>query len=99
PPVMFTKEEATAFLTAEKFMDKLTDTITGATYSSAMYKVKAVLKAAEKDFLEQIDTSIEVLKSKKALSSNLDINPIQDILIKGISEKKVLSIQYFANHS
>src|ERR1700709_381093 len=52
PPVMFTKEEATAFLTAEKFMDKLTDTLTGASYSSAMYKIKAVLKAADKDFLE-----------------------------------------------
>ena len=99
PPVMFTKEEATAFLTAEKFMDKLTDTVTGASYSSAMYKIKAVLKVAEKDFLEQIDTSIEVIKSKKTAHTHLDINPIQDILIQGISEKKVLAINYFANHN
>jgi predicted DNA-binding transcriptional regulator YafY len=99
PPVMFTKEEAIAFLTAEKFMDKLTDTLTGASYSSAMYKIKAVLKATEKDFLEQLDNNIEVVKSRKTAHTNLDINPIQDILIEGISQKKVLCIQYFANHS
>jgi len=99
PPVMFTKEEATAFLTAEKFMDKLTDTLTGQSYKSAMYKIRAVLKAGEKDFLEQLDTSIEVLKSKKVRQKQVDISPIQNILIKGISERKVLSIQYFANHS
>jgi len=99
PPVMFTQEEAIAFLTAEKFMDKLTDTLTGASYSSAMYKIKAVLKATEKDFLEQLDNNIEVVKSRKTEHTNLDINPIQDILIEGISQKKVLCIQYFANHS
>jgi len=99
PPVMFTKEEAIAFLTAEKFMDKLTDTLTGASYSSAMYKIKAVLKATEKDFLEQLDNNIEVVKSRKTAHTNLDINPIQDILIEGISQKKVLCIQYFANHN
>ena len=48
PPVMFTKEEATAFLTAEKLIEKLTDTSTEESYKSAMYKIKAVLNAAEK---------------------------------------------------
>src|SRR6202000_824742 len=72
PPVMFTKEEATAFLTAEKFMDKLTDASTGTNYKSAMYKVRAVLKAADKDFLEQLDNSIEVLKRRKAAHTSLD---------------------------
>src|ERR1700712_437955 len=52
PPVMFTREEATAFLTAEKFVEKLTDTSTTAQYQSAMYKVKAVLRSSEKDALE-----------------------------------------------
>src|SRR5580698_7460080 len=43
PPIMFTKEEATAFLTAEKLIEKLTDPYTEESYKSAMYKVKAVL--------------------------------------------------------
>src|SRR3954454_9013917 len=52
PPVMFTKEEATAFLTAEKLMEKLTDPLSEESYKSAMYKVRSVLRVAEKDFLE-----------------------------------------------
>src|ERR1700759_4320698 len=51
PPVMFTKEEATAFLTAEKFVEKLTDAHTVAHHQSAMYKVKAVLRSADKTML------------------------------------------------
>src|ERR1700757_273468 len=49
PPVMFTKEEATAFLTAEKFVEKLTDNATSEHHQSAMFKVRAVLKSQEKD--------------------------------------------------
>src|SRR3569833_107909 len=55
PPVMFTREEATAFLTAEKFVEKLTDAATLANHKSAMYKIRSVLRMAEKDFLDNID--------------------------------------------
>src|SRR6516225_6370867 len=41
PPVMFAREEATAFLTAEKLVEKLTDPSTDASYKSAMFKVRA----------------------------------------------------------
>src|SRR6187402_329948 len=52
PPVMFTREEATAFLTAEQFIENLTDASTTTHYKSAMYKVRAVLKNTEKELLE-----------------------------------------------
>src|SRR5882762_2366702 len=52
PPVMFTQEEAIAFLTAEKFVEKLTDASTTEHHKSAMYKVRAILKTTEKDMLE-----------------------------------------------
>src|SRR5882757_368815 len=70
PPVMFTKEEATAFLTAEKFVEKLTDTSTSAHYKSAMYKVRAILKTTEKDLLENMDGNIEVFKGHSQLRVN-----------------------------
>jgi predicted DNA-binding transcriptional regulator YafY len=98
PPVMFTKEEATAFLTAEKFMEKLTDATTEECYKSAMYKVRAVLRSGDKDFLEQIDQRIEVIRRKRVNADRPNDHSIQSIL-KGISEKRVLSLQYFANHS
>src|SRR3569833_2032513 len=55
PPVMLTREEATAFLTAEKLMEKLTDPSSDENYKSAMYKVRSVLRMAVKDFLDNID--------------------------------------------
>ncbi|MGZ3932353.1 MAG: helix-turn-helix transcriptional regulator [Bacteroidia bacterium] len=98
PPVMFTLEEATAFLTAEKLIEKLTDASTEESYKSAMYKVKAVLRATEKNYLEHMDDSIEVIGNPYLPEAKNSVNPLQTIL-KSISEKKVLSIQYFANHS
>src|ERR1700744_290095 len=65
PPVMFTKEEATAFLTAEKFVEKMTDTSTDTHYKSAMYKVRAILRSTEKDLLENMDGNIEVFKGHR----------------------------------
>src|SRR3982751_1298886 len=68
PPIMFTREEATAFLTAEKFVDKLTDESTAAQHRSAMYKIRAILKTSEKDLLESMDNNIEVLRSRSQIA-------------------------------
>lgn len=97
PPVMFTREEATAFLTAEKFVEKLTDTSTMAQYQSAMYKVRAILKSHEKDALENLDGSIEVLKSHRQKRAD-NSDHIQTIL-DSIIYKKVICLDYFAAHS
>ncbi|OOQ60902.1 helix-turn-helix transcriptional regulator [Mucilaginibacter pedocola] len=97
PPIMFTREEATAFLTAEKFVEKMTDASTAAQHKSAMYKVRAILKSAEKDLLESIDNSIEVLKSRSQRPVATD-GHLQAIL-NGIAHKKVLNIDYFAGYS
>jgi len=99
PPVMFTREEATAFLTAEKFIEKLTDTDTIGQYQSAMFKVKAVLRSADKNMLEEIDESIAVLRSRSHKPvEDTDRNALQPIL-NGITNKSVLGIDYFAHHS
>jgi predicted DNA-binding transcriptional regulator YafY len=97
PPVMFSREEATAFLTAEKFVETLTDTSTMEHHKSAMYKIKAILKTAEKNLLEDIDSSIEVLRSHSQLQVD-NKDHIQTIL-NSIAQKKVITLDYFANHS
>src|SRR4030095_5461383 len=61
PPVMFTKEEATSFLMAEKILEKYSDSYNSNIYKSALYKIKSVLRTAEKDFLTGIDENIMVL--------------------------------------
>jgi predicted DNA-binding transcriptional regulator YafY len=97
PPVMFTREEATAFLTAEKFVEKLTDASTMANHKSAMYKIKAILKSAEKDMLEDMDGNIEVFKNLN--QTHLPDNDYIQTILNGIAQKNVLSVEYFAHHS
>ena len=96
PPVMFTMQEATAFLTAEKLIEKITDTSTVENYKSAMYKVRAVLRTTEKDFLEKADQHIQVVR-RQTLSVIPD-NLIQTIL-KSISERKIIKMRYNAKYS
>ena len=97
PPVMFTREKATAFLTAEKFVEKLTDASTTKHHKSAMYKIKSILKTAEKKLMEDMDSSIEVLKSQSQLG--IENKDHIQTLLNGIAQKKVLAINYFANHN
>jgi predicted DNA-binding transcriptional regulator YafY len=94
---MFTREEATAFLTAEKFVEKLTDASTMEHHKSAMYKIRSILRTAEKNLLEDIDSKIEVFKNQGQLNVN-NKDHIQTLL-NSIAQKKVITIDYFANHN
>lgn len=95
PPIMFTKEEATAFLTAEKLVEKLTDANTFQIYQSALFKIKAVLKSEEKDHIESMYDQIEVVDNPYLPTDKRSGNYIQSIL-KSISSKQALSVEYFS---
>lgn len=97
PPVMFTREEAIAFLTAEKFVENLTDANTLSQYQSAMYKVRAILKTTEKDLLEGMDNRIAVIKTP--IQQNVPNNNHIQTILNGIVNKNILTIRYFASHS
>ena len=98
PPVMFTKEEATAFLTAEKLVEKLTDNSTRETYGAAMFKIKSVLRLTERDHMENMDKYIEVIESPYLSNHKNETAYLQHIL-RAIGEKAILNIDYFAEHS
>ncbi len=98
PPVMFTKEEATAFLTAEKLIEKLTDTSTREAYQAAMFKIKSVLRLTERDHLENMEQYIEVIDSPYFSKTKNETAYLQNIL-QAISAKSVINIDYFAEHS
>ncbi len=94
PPVMFTLEEATSFVTAEKLMQHFTDKKLGGHFETAMYKVKSLLRGKSKD---QITT----------LQSKIWINPAQDlfndklpdaleIVMESMAEKKQVKLCYRA---
>lgn len=95
PPVMFTREEATAFITAEKLVVGLTDSINGNAYSNALDKVRAVLKTTEKDYLEHLDNRIEVIRTARPPELSSSQNPLQ-IILNAIASKHILKLSYFS---
>ncbi|MGS2738720.1 helix-turn-helix transcriptional regulator [Sinomicrobium sp. M5D2P17] len=94
PPVMFSKEEAMAFVTAEKLMERLTDKVIRNHFESAMYKIKSVLRGTEKDFVEDLASHIHI-RDRQLPSKTIPDN-ILDVLFRAISDKKVVKIIYRA---
>lgn len=92
PPVMFTEEEAVAFLMAEKILENHADIHHSELYKAAMFKVKAVLRSAEKKAVEELEDSITI-KHKNSESNDL-INSTMPVLIKAVSDKKIHHIHY-----
>lgn len=88
---MFTKEEAIAFLTAEKFIMQLTDTQNSNYFRQGMDKVRAALRAVDKNYLHNMDDTIAVYKSRNIRES---IPNLMQIILSSINDKKVLDINY-----
>jgi predicted DNA-binding transcriptional regulator YafY len=54
PPLMFTTDEVGALITAGKFVDRFADPSSKASYDSALYKIRAVLKSRDWDHAEEL---------------------------------------------
>lgn len=98
PPVMFTREEATAFLTAGKMIEGFTDTATRNSYESALFKIKSVLKYTEKDYVESLEDHIAVVKNPYLPPHITEGKHLQTIL-QHIASKTILDIGYYSNHN
>ena len=98
PPVMFSKEEVTAFLTAEKLIEKFTDNSIDSNFKSGMMKIRAILRNSEKELLESIEENIEIVRQKSSLENSGNSIGIQ-ILIESMSERKSLNIRYHTFYS
>ncbi|MFN8357032.1 MAG: YafY family protein [Spirosomataceae bacterium] len=97
PPVMFTREEATTFLMAEKMIENYADSASIERYKSALYKIKAVLRSTEKEFLDDLDTNMLVLASTNSQESAFHSYSIQEILAS-IHARRVASMVYMAGY-
>lgn len=94
PPVMFNQEEASAMLTAGKLVEKMTDDSIRKAYESALLKIKSVLNTAEKDHLENLQSSIVVFRmpDHQPEFPNQFMADIQ----KAISKRSVLAMSYYS---
>ena len=92
PPIMFTREEASSFIAAEKLMQKFTDTVLDKHYKSAMYTLKAVLKSGDKDWLDAIASKVIMQTNQKPFNENAP-NALA-LFFESIAEKKQIFISY-----
>jgi len=92
PPVMFTQEEASALLMGAKLARQLTDASVNKYYETALFKIKAILRTTDKEYVDQLTSHIEVLQSKLPIdhSSNQYLAALQ----KAIVEKKLVFLHY-----
>lgn len=93
PPVQFTLEEATAFVTAEKLIEKLTDQGLNADFQSGIIKLKAILRSKEKEYLESLEEQIAVVDHHYVPRVNEDEKFLPKI-IRAIADKQLIGISY-----
>ncbi len=91
PSLMFTKEEAMAFLTAEKIIEQLTDIQNSNYFSQGMDKIRAALRGVDKKYLHDMDDTIAVYKSRNAGES---LPNLMQIILSSINDKLIIEIEY-----
>lgn len=98
PPVVFSKEEAGAILLGAKLIEKNADSQVSKNFGEALFKVKAVLRYRDKEFLDNLDSSISVIGSPLTTQSGFPDSHIADIQI-ALASRKVLAIIYHSNYN
>jgi predicted DNA-binding transcriptional regulator YafY len=95
PPIMFSKEEAAALLMGGKLAQQMTDVSVQKNFDDAMYKIKAVLRTADKEYVELLLPNMEVTPGRVPVdeSSNRHLSALQN----AIAERTVLFIRYQTN--
>lgn len=94
PPVMFTREEASSFIAAEKLMEKFTDKELQSYYTSAAFKLKAVLQSSDKDWVSTIESNILMQPTGKLFNEKAP-NTLA-VLFRSIAEKTQIILVYQA---
>lgn len=91
PSLMFTKEEAMAFLTAEKMIEQLTDSVNSSYFRQGMDKIRAALRAVDKKYLQDMDDTIAVYRSRNLGKS---LPNLLQMILSSINDKLVIEIDY-----
>ena len=99
PPVMFSKEEASALLLGGKLIDKQSDDSIRKHFGEAMLKIKAVLRYTEKDFIETLEDQIAVLHTNNALKSPKFPNHFLSDIQNALAHKQVLKFDYYSSYN
>lgn len=98
PPVVFNKEEAAALLLGSKLINQNTDEETNKKVEEAMLKVRAVLKYQDRNFLETLENSIEIIGSRAVMKKNFPNSFLSEIQLALVARNSV-KISYHSNYN
>ena len=90
PPVSFTSEEANALLLMESLVQGFADRSISTHYTSALNKIKAVLRTKQKEGLERLDQNIK-LQLPSCFVNDTDY---LSLLQSAISGKTIVELEY-----
>jgi len=90
PPVMFTEEEANALITAEHFILNNKDKSLVDQYSSAILKIKSVLRYTQKDKTELLNSRLQIRTYNEKDETSYHLIPLQS----AITNYQVVHIHY-----
>jgi predicted DNA-binding transcriptional regulator YafY len=95
PPVMFTQEEASALLLGAKLAEQFTDGTVRRHFHAALFKIKAVLRSPDKEYVESLTEHIEILSRYSPDSDS----PQQylSLLQQAIVHRKIVQVHYRSN--
>ncbi|HEY4062554.1 MAG TPA: YafY family protein [Puia sp.] len=95
PPVMFTQEEASALLLGAKLAEQFTDGSVKRHFQAALFKIKAVLRATDKEYVDSLTEHIEILSrhSPDSDSPQQHLSALQQAVV----HKKVVQLQYHSS--
>jgi predicted DNA-binding transcriptional regulator YafY len=98
PPVVFDKEEAAAILIGAKLTEYNADAKTSEAMQSALVKVKAVLRYADKEYLEMLDKNVAILPSPSTMNNGFPDSHLAELQY-AIASRRVLNIQYYSTYN
>lgn len=96
PPVMFTREEASAMIMGAKLAEQFTDRSIRKQFEGAMFKIKAVLRGADKDYVEQLTSHIHINERKVALGDEFGQQHLSNVQ-HAIVNKRCVKISYHSS--
>lgn len=94
PPVMFTQDEANSMMLAGKLVEKIADKSVREAFSSALYKIKSVLKEEDKDNLETLDSNIKIYFRGRAEQNDQFPDHFMTEIQRALARKQVLKLDY-----
>jgi len=93
PPVMFTQEEASALLLGAKLAEQFTDGSVKRHFHAALFKIKAVLRSPDKEYVDSLTEHIEILSRYSPDSPQQHLSQLQQAVV----HKNIVQLQYRSN--